>query len=302
MGADLAGQVAIVTGGGRGVGRGIAQALAAAGASVMVASRTADQLKETVTLIEADGGRAASIPTDVEQPAAVEAMLAETERVFGPPAILVNNAGASSAVAGPFETLDFDDVRKTIDNNLVSNMLCTRVVLPGMLERGAGRIINVASGAGTVPQPFLNAYSVAKAGLIRFTENLALEVRDRGVAVFAMTPGMVHTQPMDVIWNIRKMYPLPGFLSKAYGPPHENVADDAAWQQPERAGELVRFLASGAADRLTGRFFSAYYDEAEIVREADRVEEEMLYTLRLPTLDGLARPTTQDDIRRAHGM
>ncbi len=300
MANELAGHVAIVTGGGRGVGRAIAQALAADGAAVMVASRTAGQLTETVALIEAAGGRAASIPTDVEQPPAVEAMLAETERVFGPVTLLVNNAGASSAVAGPFETLDFNEVRKTIDNNLVSNMLCTRVVLPGMLERGAGRIINVASGAGIVAQPFLNTYSVAKAGLIRFSENLALEVKGRGVVVFAITPGMVHTQPMDVIWNIRKRYPLPGFLSKAYGPPHENVADDAAWQPPERAGELCRFLASGAADRLSGCFFSAYYDEARIVREADRVEQEMLYTLRLPTLDGLERPTTQDDVRRAH--
>ena len=83
-------------------------------------------------------------------------------------------------------------------------------------------------------------------------------------------------------------------------PPHENLTDDAAWQPPERAGELCRFLATGAADRLSGRFFSTYFDEAEIVARADEVEREMLYTLRLPTLHGVERPTTQDDIRRMH--
>ncbi|HEY7791625.1 MAG TPA: SDR family oxidoreductase [Vicinamibacterales bacterium] len=299
MTGELEGQVAIVTGGGRGVGRAIAQALAAAGASVMVASRTAEQLNETVALIDADGGRAAALPADTEQRVAVEAMLAETERAFGPLTLLVNNAGATSTTAGPFETLDLDDVRKTIDNNLVGAMLCTRLALPGMLERGHGRIINVASGAGIVCQPFVNVYSVAKAGLIRFSENLAMEVKDRGVAVFAITPGMVRTKATEVIWQVRKMDPLPGILANVYGPPHENAVDDDAWQPPERAGELCRFLATGAADRLSGRFFSTYYDEAEIVAHADEVERDMLYTLRLPTLHGVEGPTTQEDFARA---
>lgn len=301
MSDELKGQVALVTGGGRGVGRAIAQALATAGAGVMVASRTAQQLDETVALIEAGGGRAAAFQADTEKRDAVEAVLAEAERVFGPVTLLVNNAGATSTTAGPFETLDFDEVRKTIDNNLVGAMLCTRLVLPGMLARGSGRIINVASGAGIASQPFVNVYSVAKAGLIRFSENLALEVKERGVAVFAITPGMVRTKATEVIWNVRKMNPLPGFLSNAYGPPHENPADDSAWQPPERAGELCCFLATGAADRLSGRFFSTYYDEAAIVRRADEVEQGMLYTLRLPTLDGLERPVTPEDIRRTQG-
>ncbi len=293
---ELNGQIALVTGGGRGIGRAIAQTLAEAGASVMVSSRTQAQLDETVALIETAGGRAASFAADVEQRAAVEAMCAETERVLGPVTILVNNAGVGTTTAGPFETLDIDEVRKTIDNNLFSAMLCTRLILPGMLERGGGRIINVASGSGVISQPYMNAYSVAKAGLVRFSENLALEVKDRGVSVFAMTPGMVRTKATEVIWNIRHMSPLPGWLDSAYCPPHENPADDDAWQPPERAATLVRFLASGAADRLSGRFFSAYYDEHEMVARADEIERDMLYTLRLPTLHGLARPVTPEDV------
>jgi NAD(P)-dependent dehydrogenase (short-subunit alcohol dehydrogenase family) len=262
----------------------------------MVSSRTQAQLDETVALIESAGGRAASVVADVEQRPAVEAMCIETERVLGPVTILVNNAGVGTTTAGPFETLDIDEVRRTIDNNLFSAMLCTRLVLPGMLERGTGRIINVASGSGIISQPYMNAYSVAKAGLVRFSENLALEVKDRGVTVFAMTPGMVRTAATEVIWNIRHMNPLPGWLGSAYCPPHENPADDTAWQPPERAAKLVRFLASGGGDRLTGRFFSAYYDEQEMVARADEIEREMLYTMRLPTLNGLARPVTPEDI------
>jgi NAD(P)-dependent dehydrogenase (short-subunit alcohol dehydrogenase family) len=170
-----------------------------------------------------------------------------------------------------------------------------------MLGRGNGRIINVASGSGIVSQPFLNAYSVAKAGLIRFSENLALEMKGRGVAVFAITPGMVRTKATELIWSVRKMNPPPGLLASLYGPPHENMADDAAWQPAERAGELCRFLASGAADRLSGRFFSTYYDEAEIVARADEVERDMLYTLRLPTLHGVEGPITPEDIRKMPG-
>ncbi len=306
MAGELGGQVALVTGGGRGIGRAIARALAAGGASVMVSSRTKEQLDETVALIEADsgrgdGGRGAAVVADVEQRASVEAMLSETERVFGPVTLLVNNAGVSNPVNGPFETLDFDEVRRTIDNNLTSAMLCTRLALPGMLGRGSGRIINVASGSGIVCQPFLNIYSVAKTGLIRFSENLALELQGRGVVVFSITPGMVHTHATEVIWNVRKMNPLPGWLEQGYGPPHENMADDASWQPPERAAELCCFLASGAADRLSGRFFSVYADEAEMVSRADEIEQEQLYTLRLPTLHGIERPITPEDIRRARG-
>ena len=299
MSNSLEGQIAVVTGGGRGIGRGIAQVLAAAGAAVMVSSRTVEQLDETVALIEADGGRAAACVADVRRPTAVEALLAEPERVLGPVSVLVNNAGAGGAAAGPFETLDFAGVEETIANNLLSAMLCTRVVLPGMLERGSGRVVNVASGAGIVGQPFMNAYSVAKAGLIRFSENLALELDGRGVTVFAITPGMVHTDATDGIWQIRNTSPVPGWLAQATTPPHENFADDSAWQTAERAGELCRFLASGAADRLSGRFFSTYHDEVDIVSQADRVERDRLYTLRLPTLDGIEHATTPEEIRNA---
>ena len=238
MAGELEGQVAVVTGGGRGVGRAIAQALAAAGASVMVSSRTQEQLDETVALIEGEGGRAAAFAADVEQRAAVEAMLAETERVLGPVTLLVNNAGlGTTGGVGPFETLDIDEVHHLIDNNMFAAMLCTRLVLPGMLERGTGRIINVASGSGIVGQPFLNAYSVAKAGLIRFSENLALELKGRGVTVFAITPGMVQTKATEVIWS----GPQDGSAPRR---PREHV-----WSATRESARRLRMAASRTRGR-----------------------------------------------------
>jgi len=296
---QLSGQVALVTGGGRGIGRGIAVALATAGASVAVSSRTSEQVQETVRIIERAGGKALAVTADVEQDEQVRAMVAQVVDQLGPIDLLINNAGATSGAAGPFETLDVADIRSALSNNMISAMLCTRHVLPDMLARAHGRIVNVASGSGIVAQPFMNIYSVAKAGLIRFSENLAMEVGDRGVLVFSMTPGAVLTQATAGFTEVVATGTLPGWLSKAYGPPHENMANPSTFMTPERAGELCVFLAEGKADRLSGCFFSSYYDEAEIVANAERVRKEMLYTLRLETLQGVERATTPAEIDAA---
>ena len=279
--------------------RAVARAFARAGAAVMLSARTVNELEETAALIAADGGRAAVVPADVTDRGTMEAVLGETEARLGPVSVLVNNAGAGRGGAGPYEALAWEAITRTVAVNLLGAMLCTRLVLPGMLERGAGRIINVASGAGLVGMSYLNAYGVAKTGLIRFSENLALELRGRGVAVFAITPGVVRTEATEGIWRLRHEPEPPGWLGKMEVAPHENFADEAAWQPPKRAAALCQFLASGQAHRLSGRFFSAYADEAEMMAHAEEVEAGMLHTLRLPTLHGLERPTTQEDIAAA---
>src|SRR5712691_9553667 len=166
---ELAGQVAIVTGGGRGIGRAMAHALTTAGAAVVVTARSAEQLATTVAAIHAQGGQAVAVPADVTDARAVQHLVAETERQFGPVDLLVNNAESSSAF-GPLWEVDPEDWWHDVTVNLRGTLLCTHAILPVLLARRRGRIINVASisgistGPGTTPSPHQSSYSSSKAG------------------------------------------------------------------------------------------------------------------------------------------
>ena len=188
----LAGQVAIVTGAGRGLGRVLAESLAAAGAAVAVAARTVAQIEETVAHIEGAGGRAITLPADVTDRAGTEWLVDETVRRLGPIDLLVNNAGVNE-VFGPLWQVDPEAWRREFDVNFFGPVLCARAVLPGMVARGRGRIINVASQAGLAPRPYYAAYGCAKTALIRLTESLAIESATHGIAVFALHPGLLRT-------------------------------------------------------------------------------------------------------------
>ena len=284
---DLAGQVAIVTGG-RGVARATALALAEAGAAVMVTARSIDEIEETASVINAAGGRAVACPADVTDLDAVKNMLAVTEEKLGPPTLLFNVAGGGvPGSSGKFETLVPEQIIASINLNLLSAMLLSRLVLPGMLERKQGRIISISSGAAMCGMPFLAPYCVSKTAIARFSEVLALELQGRGVSSFAVTPGNVLTKLTEGMYPARHQLianPPEGFPWKF---PAGHAMEDEGWYPPERAAELCVFLASGKADALSGRFFSVHYDEAEMVAQTDRIKREDLYTLQIPTLDGL---------------
>ena len=172
MAVDLSGQLAVVTGGTRGVGLAIAQALHSAGADVRTFSRS--------------GG------VDVADPEAVESAVTG----LGPVDLLVNNAGTFDAI-GPVWSADPDAWHGDLQTSVLGAFNCSRVVLPGMIERGRGRIVNVSSGAATRPYPYGSGYAAGKAALLSFTETLAAETQEHGVAVFAITPGFVWTAMTD---------------------------------------------------------------------------------------------------------
>src|ERR1700730_15569440 len=151
-------QIALVTGGGSGIGRAIALALAAAGATVVVSGRTQKHLDDTVALIEAAGGRAHAMIMDVTDKQSVSLVVRQIELQFGPIAILVNNAGRHTAI-GPLWTIDPDEWWLEVEANLRGTFLCMHAVLPGMIERRQGRIINISSAAGNQPRPYSTAYS-----------------------------------------------------------------------------------------------------------------------------------------------
>lgn len=269
---SLAGQVAIVTGGGRGLGRTFAEALAAAGAAVAVVARTDEQLRETVARIDAAGGRALAVVADVTDGDAVARMVAAVQEGLGPVDLLLNNAGVDDVV-GPVWEADPDRWWHELDVNLRGPFLCARAVLRGMVERGQGRIINVASRGGTVARPFRSAYACSKAALIRLTECIAVEAERLAPAVraFAIHPGTVLT-PMNEGHLTNP--DVARWLPEAAGWVHAMRG-----KSPAPAIRLVLFLASGAGDALSGRYFDAETDDladlshraAEIAREDRRV-------------------------------
>lgn len=161
---DLTGQVALVTGGGRGLGRAFALALSKAGARVAVTARTADDLAETVEQVERAGGRALAIPGDVAMPDAVAHMVGAAESQLGPVDILVNNAGVVGPLGYDWE-IDPDDWWRTFEINMRGSFLCARAVLPGMVTRKRGRIVNVSSGAAFNRLSQMGVYCATKAAL-----------------------------------------------------------------------------------------------------------------------------------------
>lgn len=195
MGA-LAGQVALITGGGRGIGAETAKQLAQLGATVALVARTREQLEATAQQIRAAGGRAYWFVADVSDEGAMREAVQGTLAITGNIDILVNNAGFIQAV-GPIENSDPAEWWRTVEGNLKGLYLTTRLVLPTMLEQGHGQIVNVLSIAGARAFSGLSAYSCAKAAGLMFTRILAKEVRKRGIRVMAILPGAVDT----AIWG-----------------------------------------------------------------------------------------------------
>jgi len=165
--------VALITGAGRGLGRAFAIALAEAGFKVAVTARTEAEIHATAEVIRSNGGRVMAIPGDVTNRQAVERAVATTEAELGPIDLLINNAGVLSG--GLIGTIDPDEWWRDMDINLRGPFLFVNAILPGMLARGRGRIINVASGAGLQAIETGAAYCVSKAALIRLSEIIALE-------------------------------------------------------------------------------------------------------------------------------
>ena len=258
--------IALVTGGGRGIGRGIALYLAREGWDVAISARSADELRETAALANRS---ILTVPADVSKPAVVSAMVETVESKLGPIDLLVNNAGVAGPL-DPFLTGDPEAWWRCQEVNVLGPALCSRAVLPGMIARRSGRIVNVASGAGCQPVENMSAYVVSKTALIRLSEQLGLELASHGIAVFAIRPGVVRTAMVE---NARRRIHLV-----------QQFLDDGIDVAPEVVGALVAKLASGRADALSGRLISVDDDFEALVREAAAIPARELYVLRVKKL------------------
>lgn len=269
---DLTQRVALVTGGGRGLGRHFALALARCGAKIAVLARSKNQVVETASMVADMGGTALSLSADVTDQVAVEEAVRDTERLIGPIDTLVNNAGSSRA-AGSLWEVDPEEWWRDIEVNLRGPFLCSRAVLPGMIERGHGRIINVSSGAGLGPRPGYSCYAASKAALICLTDTLAVETKNYGIGVFAISPGTVRTSMTEYLLQTDEFRQWAPWVYKLF----QEGQDDS----PTLAEKLVVYIASGRADNLSGRFISVYDDITQLVERSDEIKQDDLYTLRL---------------------
>lgn len=231
-------RVALVTGAGNGIGRAIAEKLARDGERVVVNDLREEAAVEVVAHIEESGGRAASAPGDVSDPESVERIVRAARDAFGAPEILVNNAGIAQQKL--FVDLTVEDFDRMISVHLRGTFLCTKAVLPEMLSRGGGIVVNVASQLGQIGGVELSHYSAAKAGIIGLTKSLAREVSARGVRVNAVAPGPINTElvlGLSEEWREKKAAELP--LGR-FGEPWE-------------VAETVSFLVSDGAALYVGQ-------------------------------------------------
>jgi NAD(P)-dependent dehydrogenase (short-subunit alcohol dehydrogenase family) len=192
----LDGKVALVTGGGRGIGRAIALALAGAGAAVVVTGRDSGKLDAVRAEIAASGGTGLALACDVADSSAVAAAFVQARAALGPIDILVNNAGITASI----KFADTDDAtwERIMRVNASGPFFCSRAAVPDMIERGGGRIINIASYAALSGIPYSSAYSASKHALLGLTRSLALELARYGITANAICPGWVET---DMVQN-----------------------------------------------------------------------------------------------------
>jgi NAD(P)-dependent dehydrogenase (short-subunit alcohol dehydrogenase family) len=258
-------RVAVVTGASRGIGEAIATRLARDGWRVAIAARSGSDLDRLAGAIGA-----LPVELDVTDADGVAAAMSSVVAELGQPSLLVNNAG-SGGTGGLTWDKDPTSWWRVFEVNVLSVFLCSRAVLPGMCERGSGRIVNVASNAAFFAidddwdARIDSAYLASKAALVRLTEALAAEAGRHGVRVFAVSPGMVKTAMTEPIFA-------------------DLWEDDDVWTPPEVTADLVAFIGSGALDRLSGRYIHARSDDWKSMPErAEEIRADDLNAVRLRT-------------------
>ncbi len=246
----FAGRHAVVTGGGRGIGAAIAMSLASRGATLSLLGRTAATLEATARRIADEHGTTVGVEVaDIGDEASLSTAIARCVAQRGPAGILVNNAGI--APSAPFLKSDAKLWREVLDVDLMGAVHAARAVLPGMLEAGGGRIVNIASTAGLTGMAYVTAYCAAKHALVGFTRALAIETARKGVTVNAVCPGYTET---DIVGDALKN--ITGKTGRSRDDALKSLVahnPQARLIQPEEVAETVAWLCSDAAASVTGQ-------------------------------------------------
>jgi NAD(P)-dependent dehydrogenase (short-subunit alcohol dehydrogenase family) len=249
----MAQRVVVVTGGGRGIGAAVAHAFAADGAAVFLIARSDAELRATAAEITASGGRAASASADVAELSAVRSAFATCRREFGAVDVLVNAAGVYGPIGRAWE-VDAEAWWKAQEINLRGTLHTCAAVIPEMIARRAGRIVNFSGGGATAPLPRFSAYAASKAAVVRLTETLAEEVREYGITVNAIAPGAVDTRLQDEVLSAGAE------AGDLYGRMQRLRETGEGGVPAALAASLAVFLAGDAAAGLTGKLIAAPHD------------------------------------------
>jgi NAD(P)-dependent dehydrogenase (short-subunit alcohol dehydrogenase family) len=273
----LKGRVAIITGANQGFGEAIARAFLQAGANVMLCARDESKLKVVAAELRNScntGQRVESMCADVSKRDDVTRLVSTALAAFPQIHILVNNAGVYGP-KGPIDDVDWDEWVQAIEINLFGSILTVKALLPHFRTHNYGKIIQLSGGGATSPLPFISAYAASKAGIVRFMETLAEEVKTDGVDVNSIAPGALNTRLLDEVLEAGPEKVGRSFYERALKQKAEGGAP------LERGAELAVFLASAASDGLTGKLISAVWDPWEQFPERMvDLQKTDIYTLR----------------------
>jgi 3-oxoacyl-[acyl-carrier protein] reductase len=282
---NLIDKVALITGGSRGIGKAVAEAFVREGAHIVIASRTTSEIESTIQEMKIKYSDCSIVgkTADVSDATAVKNLVDEIIDQHGAVDVLVNAAGVQPPI-GPFAEVEAQEWIKSVGINLFGSVLCCRSVLPRMISRKAGKIINFSGGGATGPRPYFSAYACGKTAVVRFTETLAEEVRGFGIDVNAVAPGAVNTKMLDEIIDAGR---------RAGNKEWEDAErrKDAGGTPPEAAAHLVAFLASDESNGITGKLISAPWDlwRDEEFRNRLRADRDLGTLRRIDNMNFCAR-------------
>jgi 3-oxoacyl-[acyl-carrier protein] reductase len=267
----LSGRLAIVTGGGRGIGEAIALRFAAEGARLALAARTAAEMERVAEACRAAGAECSTHVVDVS----VRKQVHDLVTSVGPVDVLVNCAGVYGPI-GPLADNDLDEWEQALRINLLGTLYACREVIPGMVERRRGSIINMSGGGATTPLPNFSLYAVSKAAVVRLTDTLASELKGTGVRLNAIAPGAIDTKLQDQVLAAGERG---GEIFQRMQAMRDTGKGATPVDVPAR---LAVFLASDASECLTGRLISAPHDpwESWDAKQIEHIAASEWYTLR----------------------
>lgn len=272
---SLHGRNALITGASQGFGVSIARAFLTAGANVVLCARSAEQLEQTRQSLQAEFPKQFILahPCDVANEDEVNSLVQTSRAALGEIAILVNNAGVYGPM-GRIEEVDWAEWKRALEINLYGTILPCRALIPHMRRQEYGKIICISGGGATNPMPYISAYAASKAGMIRFAESLAEELRGTGIDVNSIAPGALATRLLDQAIDAGA-----GVVGDAFHRRMLQIKSEGG-TDPMLGAKLCAFLASSESDGITAKLISAVWDPWE---EFPRHLEELkgdIYTLR----------------------